>query len=135
VDVTSRVRFQVLYDSGNWYLWRLIGANNRELGRSAGNFVSYQAARRAISQLKGGVARIAPAATTDPASGRCGWRVDLDGASIAVSGRWYERALDARLGAAKFVSLAAHAAVADGVVTVYERRGPGAVRLHAGGIR
>jgi hypothetical protein len=121
----SRVRFQVL-SGHDRYGWRLIGANNRELGRSADGYVSYQGARLAVMRLQQGVGRVVQHSTTDPSTGRWGWRVDLDGASVAVSGRWYERDQDARLGAAKFVALALRAALADGVVTLYDPRGGGA---------
>jgi hypothetical protein len=122
----SQVRIQVLYgpavtQARERYGWRLMGANNRELGRHAVSFVSYQGALRAIRHLKRGAGRALPYPTTDPRSGRWGWRIDLDGASVAVSGRWYERDHDARLGAARFVSLIREAAVSDRVVTRYGR--------------
>jgi hypothetical protein len=114
---------------GDWYGWRLMGANNRELGRSALSFVSYQLARRSVMQLKEGIGRLVQHSTTDPATGRWGWRLDLDGLAVAVSGRWYERDHDGRLGAAKFVALTVEAELPEGVVTLHERRGAGIVRL------
>jgi hypothetical protein len=151
----SQVRFQVLFgpsaprswpagtpatadfpppdpDSG-WYVWRLIGANNRELGRSAPSFVSYDVARRAAGQLKRNIERLVEHVTTDPATGRWGWLLELDGVAVAVSGRWYERELHARLGAAKFFSLAPGAELADGVVTLPSRHERRAVASLAGG--
>jgi|GEM_PF-3534930 len=117
----------------NRYGWRLIGANNRELGRSALGFGSYHGARSAVVALQRSLGSFVQHLTTDPATGRRGWHVEVDGACVAVSGRWYERDHDARLGAAKFVALALRAAVVDGVVAVHERRGPGLVRVRAGG--
>ncbi len=127
----SQVRFQVLSGPASVtrpdrYGWRLMGANNRELGRSAAGFGSYQGARLAVRRLQQGVGRVVQHSTADPTTGRWGWQVDLDGASVAVSGRWYERDQDARLGAAKFVALACEAALADGVLTLYDTRGEGA---------
>jgi hypothetical protein len=116
-----------------WYGWRLMGANNRELGRTAHSFVSYPLARRSIGQLKQCLARLVQQSTTDPRTGRWGWRLDLDGVAVAVSSRWYEREHDSRLGAAKFVELSAEAEPADGVVTLHERRGPNVIRLWMGG--
>jgi hypothetical protein len=118
---------------GSWYGWRLIGANNRELGRSALSFASYQLARRAIVQLKQGIGRLVHHSTTDPRTGRWGWRFDLEDDAVAVSSRWYERDHDGRIGAAKFIALTAGAEVADGVVTLHERRGPIVARLSSGG--
>ncbi|GAA5184653.1 hypothetical protein GCM10023322_26610 [Rugosimonospora acidiphila] len=105
------------------YAWRLIAANNRELGRSALGFVSYQLARRGIGQLKQGIDRLVQHSTVDPSTRRWGWLFDLDGAVVAVSGRWYERELHGRLGAAKFVTLAPGAELTDGVVRLPSRHG------------
>jgi hypothetical protein len=118
---------------GDWYGWRLMGANNRELGRSAFSFVSYQQARRAIVELKEGLGRLVQHSTTDPVSGRWGWRLDLDDMAVAMSSRRYERDHDGRLAAAKFVDLSFEAEMADGVVTLHDRRGASAVRLATGG--
>lgn len=120
---------------GSWYGWRLIGANNRELGRSALSFASYQLARRAIVQLKQGIGRLVHHSTTDPRTGRWGWRFDLEDDAVAVSSRWYERDHDGRVGAAKFVALTAEADLADGVVTLRERRSLRVLPMAAGDTR
>ena len=120
-------------EGGSWYGWRLIGANNRELGRSALSFASYQLARRAILQLKQGIGRLVHHSTTDPRTGRWGWRMDLEESAVAISSRWYERDHDGRIGAAKFVTLTADAELAEGVVTLHVRRGLSVVRTTAGG--
>jgi hypothetical protein len=119
---------------GDWYGWRLMGANNRELGRSALSFVSYQQARRAVTQLKDGMKRLVQHSTTDPTTGRWGWRLELDDLAVAVSSRWYERDHDGRLGAAKFVALTGEADLAEGVVTLHERRGAGIIRVPTRGL-
>lgn len=124
---------QAATEGGSWYGWRLIGANNRELGRSALSFASYQLARRAILQLKQGIGRLVHHSTTDPRTGRWGWQIDLEESAVAVSSRWYERDHDGRIGAAKFVALTADAEVAEGVVTLHVRRGLSVVRMPAGG--
>ena len=120
---------------GSWYGWRLIGANNRELGRSALSFASDQLARRAILQLKQGIGRLVHHSTTDPRTGRWGWRIDLEESAVAVSSRWYERDHDGRIGAAKFVALVADAELTDGVVTLRERRSLRVLPMAAGGTR
>jgi hypothetical protein len=109
--------------TGDWYSWRLIGANNRELGRSARTFGSYPLARGAVRHLQEHADQLVRQTLVDPATGRWGWRLDLDSTAVAVSGRWYERDHDSRLGMAKFITLAREAELADGVVTVHERRG------------
>ncbi len=142
----SQVRFQVLFRpasrrmapvagraGGDRYSWRLITANNRDLGRGVASFVSYQLARRAVEQLRLAVRRLVQHSTNDPATGRWGWRFDLDGVPVAASGRWYERDHDARLGAARFLALIPDAELTEGVVTRSDRRAP--VRPPAGGAR
>ena len=70
--------------------WRVLGANNRELGRSAGPFwqveEAYQAAHEAQAVLKGTVTRF----WADDL-GAWFWNIDLDGEELAVSGRGYRR--------------------------------------------
>jgi hypothetical protein len=100
-----------------------MGANNRELGRSARSFASYPLARRAVMHLQEHADRLVRRTEIDPASGRWRWRLDLDNAAVAVSGRWYERDHDSRLGMAKFVTLIPEAELTDGVVTMPDRRG------------
>jgi hypothetical protein len=117
---------------GHWYGWRLIGANNRELGRSARSFGSYPLARRAVTRIKEEVDRLVQHSATDPSTGRWGWRFELDGVAVAASGRWYERDHDSRIGAAKFVSLTPAAELVEGVVTLHLRRIPGAVHVPVG---
>ncbi len=107
----------------DWYGWRLMGANHRELGRSAESFDSYPAARRAVLDLQQHVTRMVARTVADPATGRWSWRLELDGRAVAVSGRWYERDHDSRLGLDRFLHLLGDAELADGVVTVHERRG------------
>jgi len=157
---TSRVRFQVLFgpaslhphrmgwpapaedtasnlghphnpQTGNWYGWRLIGANNRELGRSAMSLLTYPSARGDVTRLQHSPDRLARHTLVDPASGRWSWRLDIDAVPVAISGRWYERDHDSRLGADTFIRLIADAELADGMVTLRDRRGPGSARLSA----
>lgn len=139
----SRVRFQVLFgpssthplrmgwskrtdgdprENGTWYCWRLIGANNRELGRSANSFPSYPDVRQAVQDLRKHVDRLVRLTFIDQATGRRGWRLDLDDRAVAMNGRWYERDHDSQVGMDKFVNLLPDAELADGVVTLQERR-------------
>ena len=38
--------------AADWYGWRLMGANNREVGRNAMSFLSYPLARHAVARLQ-----------------------------------------------------------------------------------
>ncbi|WP_426510201.1 hypothetical protein ACPPVO_05645 [Dactylosporangium sp. McL0621] len=106
---------------GEWYAWRLIGTNNHELGRSALSFRSYQSALAAFAELRGGLDRLVQQLVPERPTGRWGWRLELDGAAVAVSGRWYQRNKLSLLGAAKFVALCAEAEPAGGVVARPDR--------------
>jgi hypothetical protein len=80
-------------------------------------------ARRAVTHLQQHADRLVRRTEVDPATGRWSWQLDLDNTAVAVSGRWYERDHDSRLGTAKFVTLIGEAELTDGVVTLPERRG------------
>ena len=120
---TDPVDPAVTTHAADWYGWRLIGANNRELGRSALSFVSYPTARRAVTHIQRSAERLTRRTVIDPTTGRWTWRVDLDGEIVAVSGRWYERDHDSQQGMAKFMTLLPIAVLSDGVVTLRDRRG------------
>jgi hypothetical protein len=112
-------------ESSEWYSWRLMGANNRELGRSALSYASYAGARRAVRDLQRHAERLVRTTVVDPTKGRWGWRIDLDGVVVAVSGRSYERDQDSRLGMHKFVTLLPDAELLDAVVALHIRRRSG----------
>ncbi len=142
----SQVRFQVLYGPASlhptqmgwpapddlaatpqdWYGWRLVSANNRELGRSARSYTSYPVARTAILSVRARADHLAGACLADRATGRWTWRMELDDGPVAASSRWYEREHDSKLAMAKFVKLLADAELAEGLVTLRDRRGPAA---------
>jgi hypothetical protein len=106
---------------GEWYAWRLIGTNNHELGRSAVSSGSYESALAAFDELRDGLDRAVQLPVAERPTGRWGWRLELDGAPVAVSGRWYQRDKLSLLGAAKFVALCAGAEPAEGVVALLDR--------------
>src|SRR5262249_35838130 len=51
-----------------WYGWRLMGANNRELGRSARSYPSYPVVRKAVRDLQAHANRLVRATVIDPAT-------------------------------------------------------------------
>jgi hypothetical protein len=120
---------------GEWYAWRLIGTNNHELGRSALSFPTYEQALGAFAELQEGLDRLVQVPSYDRPAGRWGWRLELDGAAVAISGRWYQRDQDSLLGAAKFVELSAEAELAETVVAMHERRPLGALSQPVRGVR
>lgn len=78
-------------DDGPWFSWRLLGRNNRELGRSPQVYQQAEQCHRAIQGICERVGDLVAALTADPATGRWGWRLVLDGEPTAVSARTYFR--------------------------------------------
>lgn len=109
---------------GAWFVWRLIGRNNRELGRSVSSFGSYSPCRQAVEDLRLGAAKLVPHTVTDLLTGRWGWRVAVDGDLVAAYGRWYGHERNCRAGMMKFVDAVRDADVVPGVITLRDRSGP-----------
>jgi hypothetical protein len=76
---------------GRWAGWRLLGRNNRELGRSPGTFRSITACLVSIDDLKRRVGSATRLLSVDVEDGRWLWRLEVDGTVVAVSARSYQR--------------------------------------------
>ena len=74
-----------------WSAWRLIGSNNRELGRSFSVFANLPACHRSLGRMRAGAARLEPSVAIDPETSTWGWRLALDDHAVAASGRSYRR--------------------------------------------
>jgi hypothetical protein len=101
-------------------LWRLVGANNRELGRApetiAAELGCCEAVARLRARLPEAVGRVKLAGTGTTWS----WTVECDGELLAVSGRAYLRQRECQYSLWQFLSAAAVATV----VTSVEHNGP-----------
>jgi hypothetical protein len=95
-------------------VWLLMSANNRRLGRSRMAFASYDECREAVLRLQREHARVRPQAVTDDATGRFGWRVDLDAEAVAISSRSYLRARECDYNLTRFLESVPNADVVDG---------------------
>lgn len=71
--------------------WRLVGGNNRELGRSLETFPDESACRLAVTALQRGLDRAEPRIVVSKPTGSWSWMLGLDGHDVAVSGRSYQR--------------------------------------------
>lgn len=76
--------------------WRLLGANNRELGRSAAVFHDEDSCWSAVRQLVTHVAALRTGLTQDVTTGQWTWRLDAPGGALARSGRGYARQRECR---------------------------------------
>ena len=93
--------------------WRLLGANNRELGRGPGPFPDLESCQAAVRELVARVAAATPGIVGDAGhTGGWSWRLDLSGRAVAVSWRTYLRHRECAYSLAHFVDAVPHAVVA-----------------------
>lgn len=85
-------------------VWRLVGANNRELGRSAGVSPGLAACREAVVALREGIEHAVSSATVSNVTGMWSWRMEIDGQAVAVSGREYRRQRECHYNLANFLA-------------------------------
>lgn len=82
---------QVITDLPEWFAWRLIGGNNREIARSGQTFGSFQACLESARSLQGRIDATRHVVRHDDLKRLWAWRVAVDGRLEAVCGRLYQR--------------------------------------------
>ncbi|HEV3173769.1 MAG TPA: hypothetical protein VGZ32_25690 [Actinocrinis sp.] len=93
--------------------WRLLGANNRELGRGPGQFSDLEGCQAAVRDLVARIAGATPGITSDSGhTGAWSWRLDLGGRAVAVSCRTYLRHRECTYSLAHFIGAVPEAVVA-----------------------
>jgi hypothetical protein len=93
--------------------WRLLGANNRELGRGPGPFPELETCQAAVRELVARIAAATPCIVGDSdRTGAWSWRLDLNGRAVAVSWRTYLRHRECAYSLAHFIDAVPHAVVA-----------------------
>lgn len=85
-------------------VWRLVGGNNRELGRGPGPFPGHAACCEAIDRLKRVIDRANPIVAVGRSTSAWGWRLELDGERIAMAGRSYLRQRECQYSLAHFIA-------------------------------
>jgi uncharacterized protein YegP (UPF0339 family) len=88
------------------FAWRLLGANNRELGRSVSVYDDRDACEKAIVVLVEQLALATASIAHDNASGTWTWRLDAESGSLARSARGYARQRECRYGLGVFMNQA-----------------------------
>ena len=94
--------------------WRLLGGNNRELGRSPVWYPDVDSCREAVRSLKreiGGVTSAITAAARP--GGAWSWRLAVSGTPVAVAGRHYHRQRECAYNLNHFVAAVPDAMIAD----------------------
>ena len=93
--------------------WRLLGANNRELGRSALAYADAESALESIGRIRVLAASGEAHIVHDPASGHWAWHLDDAGALVANSGRGFRHERECRYNLEQFRGAAPSAPASD----------------------
>ena len=96
---------------GEWVAWRLLGRNNRELGRSPTVYPTVQACGEALDTVRSRASGASPVLVAEASTGAWGWRLEIDGRPIAVAARTYQRQRESTYNLAQFVLAAGEAQI------------------------
>ena len=119
VEVPTRRALPTSTEPANWTAWRLLGRNNRELGRSPAVFSTVPECVAAVDRLKAVIGEAVRLLSVDDRDGRWCWRLVVDGAPVAVSSRSYHRQRECVYNLEQFI-----VAVADAETPVVTRELP-----------
>ncbi len=107
----SPVRVHHVYDH---VAWRLLGANNRELGRSPVWYPDVDSCREAVRALKREIGGVTPAIMSVALPGGAwSWRLAVSGTPVAMAGRHYHRQRECAYNLNHFVAAVPDARIAD----------------------
>jgi uncharacterized protein YegP (UPF0339 family) len=97
--------------------WRLLGGNNRELGRSQAVHTDEAACRAAIQLFRADLDQASPLLSRDAQEGTWTWRLSATrGRTLACSGRAYARERECRYALGAFLASAPTADFTHGLV-------------------
>lgn len=102
--------------------WRLLGANNRELGRSARSYPDQAAGWESIELLKARLGKAEPRLSIVTPRGSWGWQLLLDTEEIAVSARLFSRLRECRYSIDQFLQKVPDAGLTVSPPTAMDRR-------------
>jgi hypothetical protein len=102
--------------------WRLLGANNRELGRSARSYADQAGCWQAIERLKARLPSAEPRLSIITPRGNWGWQLLLDGDEWAVSARLFSRLRECRYSIDQFLEKVPDAGLTISPPTAIDRR-------------
>lgn len=101
--------------------WRLLGGNNRELGRGTGQFIDQEGCVLGIKHLQNVIADLEVSLRRDEA-GAWGWLLCLGGVSVAASGFRYDRQIRCRQGQLQFVEALENCEISPNLTLTHARR-------------
>lgn len=109
---------QRMINLDGWCAWRLVGANNREVARSARTFPTFHECYQAARQVQHCLDLALTTVRHDDVLNLWAWRAEIDGIAVATSGRMYQRHRECQSNAAQFLALMPLAATAYDSTTV-----------------
>lgn len=109
--------------------WRLLGANNRELGRSLAVFADDRGCRAGIEAVRAGVGTAQQVLAQELGTGAWSWRLDLPDATLAGASRTYSRERECRYALSAFCAAVPVALLPGGAPPVLPGGAPGPVRV------
>ncbi len=95
-------------------IWRILASNNRELGRSARAYTSFESARTHVLRLRAGLDDLSVTSVTGGKPGMHGWYMSSRASAVITCGRWYGAAASSAEASAATIS-ALRDAVVSGV--------------------
>jgi hypothetical protein len=109
VTAVAQPRFQLVPGArlsgvvgGGGVGWRLLGSNNRELGRSALSYADAEAALAAIGRVRVLATHGEAHIVHDPSSGHWAWHLEDGGPLVANSGRGFRHERECRYNLEQF---------------------------------
>ncbi|HTY72725.1 MAG TPA: hypothetical protein VMI11_09925 [Actinomycetes bacterium] len=100
-------------EDGSWVSWRLAGANNRELGRSAQVYPDLLRCVEDAVAVIAGIARTQALLALNHVTGLWVWRLDLDERPVAVAARGHQRRRECEYSLSRFLAAVPDAAAPD----------------------
>jgi hypothetical protein len=94
--------------------WRLVGGNNRDMGRGAREYPDEQSCLVGIKEITANLSSMVCSLVSMPGN-RWGWRLSLDGTVMVTSGHSFDRRRRCEDGCARFLQFIPEAEVRPGV--------------------
>lgn len=110
--------------AGDAIVWLLVSPNNRPLGRSGAPHRTYAGCHEAVLLLRSGYQRLNAQSLAAEDTGQWTWRVELDGATAAVSSRSYLRMRECHYSLERFLESVPLAEIVSGARSAHRGRRP-----------
>jgi hypothetical protein len=110
--------------AGDAIVWLLVSPNNRPLGRSGTPHRTYDGCHASVLHLRASYLRLTAQSLVTEDTGQWTWRVELDGATVAVSSRTYLRMRECHYSLERFLESVPQAAIVSGARSAHRGRRP-----------